>query len=97
MLLEGDAAALSADIPQAVVEGSSGSAGSASTASKADHVHPRTAYKLNEFVAPDGNVDFNGKEATDLCIDNQAGDPAAVLGKIYFKTGDTHAYLCTEV
>jgi hypothetical protein len=97
ILIDGDAAALSTDIPQAVVEGSSGSAGSASTASKADHVHPRTAYKLNEFVAPSGAVNFNGKEATGLCLDNQAGDPAAVLGKVYFKTGDTHAYLCTDV
>lgn len=53
------------------------------------------ALALNEFAVPSGAVNFNGKEATGLCLDNQASDPAAVLGKIYFKTGDTHPYICT--
>lgn len=44
------------------------------------------------------DLDFAGNEATDLALHNSATDPATpVLGKIYFKTGDTHPYICTAV
>lgn len=51
---------------------------------------------LNEFGEPTGAVEFNGQEANDLVLDKLATDPAVpVVGKIYFKTGDVHPYVCT--
>ena len=53
---------------------------------------------LHELGEPTGNVNFNKKEAISLALDNQASDPASpVLGQVYFKTGDTHPYICTAV
>lgn len=42
-------------------------------------------------------LDCGGQQLKDAVLDNEAADPAAVLGKIYFKTGDTHPYVCTAV
>jgi hypothetical protein len=52
---------------------------------------------LNELGLPTGAVDFNGQQAKDLALDNQAANPTPVLGKIYFKTGDLHPYVCTAI
>jgi len=51
-----------------------------------------TTAKLNI----DANLNMNKKELTAAALDNQATDPATpVLGQLYFKTGDTHPYICT--
>lgn len=42
-------------------------------------------------------LDFAGQQATDLVLHNSAGDPGTpVVGKIYYKTGDTSVYICTS-
>lgn len=42
-------------------------------------------------------LDVNGQQLTDAVLENNASDPVTpVLGKIYFKTGDTSAYVCTS-
>jgi len=59
---------------------------------------PPTAHTLNSHSAPDGKVAFAGKEAGDLVLENLEANPAVpILGKIYFKTGDTHPYVCVAV
>lgn len=53
--------------------------------------------KLNEFGNPTAKVPFAGQEGGDFCLENLAADPAPVLGKVYFKTGDLHPYVCTVI
>lgn len=54
--------------------------------------------KLNEFGEPTAKVPFAGQQGGDFVLENLAANPAApVLGKIYFKTGDLHPYVCTAV
>lgn len=53
--------------------------------------------KLNEFGEPTAKVPFAGQQAGDLVLENLASDPTPVLGKLYFKTGDLHPYVCTSV
>ena len=56
------------------------------------------AILLNEFGNPTAAININGQQLTDAVLQNSATDPAtAVLGKIYFKTGDTHPYVCTAI
>lgn len=44
----------------------------------------------------DDNLNVNKKQLTAAALDNEASDPTTpVLGQIYFKTGDTHPYICT--
>lgn len=44
----------------------------------------------------DQNLNVNKKQLTAAALDNQSTDPTTpVLGQIYFKTGDTHPYICT--
>lgn len=51
---------------------------------------------LHELGEPTSAVPFAGQQATDLVLENSVNNPAApVVGKIYFKIGDTAAYLCT--
>jgi hypothetical protein len=46
----------------------------------------------------DNNLNVNKKQLTAAALDNQASDPTTpVLGQIYFKTGDTHPYICTVI
>jgi hypothetical protein len=86
-----------------VAEAASAAEGTATSLARSDHVHacPSTwapsSHKLNSHSSPDGAVAFAGQQATNLVLDNEAADPTAVLGKIYFKTGDTHPYVCTAV
>lgn len=43
-------------------------------------------------------LDVNGQQLTDAVLENNAADPGTpVLGKIYFKTGDLHPYVCTAI
>ncbi|MCJ7423572.1 hypothetical protein MUP01_04800 [Candidatus Bathyarchaeota archaeon] len=63
--------------------------GTSTSLARADHKHA-----VGTFTA---NIDFGGKQANNLVLDNQAANPTGVAGKVYFKTGDTHAYLCTSV
>jgi len=59
---------------------------------------PPTAHTLNSHSAPDGKVAFAGKEAGDIVLENLAAKPAVpVLGKIYFKSGDLHPWVCTAI
>lgn len=54
--------------------------------------------KLHELGEPTGKVPFAGQQAGDLVLENLAANPAVpVLGKIYFKTGDLHPWVCTAV
>jgi hypothetical protein len=47
-------------------------------------------------ISIDANLNMNKKELTAAALDNQAADPTTpVAGQIYFKTGDTHPYVCT--
>ena len=47
-------------------------------------------------ISIDNNLNMNKKQLTAAALDNQTADPTTpVAGQIYFKTGDTHAYLCT--
>lgn len=56
------------------------------------------ATPLNDLAAADGAIAIAGQQLTDAVLDNQAANPAvAVLGKVYFKTGDTSAYVCTAI
>ena len=52
---------------------------------------------LSDLGEPTALVDFSGQQAKDLCLDNEAADPTGVLGKVYFKTGDTGVYVCTAI
>jgi hypothetical protein len=41
-------------------------------------------------------LDCGKQQLTAAALDNQASDPTTpVLGQVYFKTGDTHPYVCT--
>ena len=41
-------------------------------------------------------LDCAGQQLTDAVLENNAADPATpVIGKVYFKTGDVHPYICT--
>lgn len=53
----------------------------------------------SEHIEPlSAALDVNGQQLTDAVLHNSAADPATpVLGKIYFKTGDLHPYICTAV
>jgi len=43
-------------------------------------------------------LEVNGQQLKDAVLENNATDPETpVLGKIYFKTGDTHPYVCTSI
>ena len=43
-------------------------------------------------------LDFAGNQATDFVFQNNADNPVTpVLGKTYFKTGDTSVYVCTSI
>jgi len=53
--------------------------------------------KLNEFGNPTAKVPFAGQEGGDFCLENLAADPDPILGKVYFKTGDLHPYVCTVI
>jgi len=53
---------------------------------------------LHELGEPTAKVPFAGKEGGDFCLENLAANPAVpVLGKIYFKTGDSHPWVCTAI
>jgi len=50
----------------------------------------------SEHIEPlSATLEVNGQQLKDAVLDNEAADPTAVVGKIYFKTGDTHPYVCT--
>lgn len=45
------------------------------------------SHKLNQCTAPDGNVDFNQKQALTLVIENRTDDPGTpVDGQIWLRT-----------
>jgi hypothetical protein len=47
-------------------------------------------------ISIDANLNVNKKQLTAAALDNQTADPTTpVLGQLYFKTGDTHPYICT--
>lgn len=53
---------------------------------------------LNELGEPVAKVPIAGQQLGDLVLENLAADPATpVLGKIYFRTGDLHPYICTSI
>jgi len=50
-------------------------------------LHTHTLPKLNECTAPDGNVDFNQKQAITLVVENRTSDPGSpVNGQIWLRT-----------
>jgi hypothetical protein len=53
----------------------------------------------SEHIEPlSAKLECNGQQLENAVLENGAADPATpVLGKIYFKTGDTHPYVCTAV
>ena len=53
----------------------------------------------SEHIEPlSATLEVNGQQLKDACLENNAADPTTpVLGKVYFKTGDTHPYVCTAV
>jgi len=53
----------------------------------------------SEHIEPlSAKLECNGQQLENAVLENSATDPATpVLGKIYFKTGDTHPYVCTAV
>lgn len=103
-----DVASLSDSSPASV--GTALAAGSGASASRYDHVHDLGADCIDSdtLIADDvigsehieqlsADLDFGGNEATDMCFHNSASNPStAVLGKVYFKTGDTSVYVCTS-
>ena len=43
--------------------------------------------KLNDHVAPDGNVDFNDRQAIDFILENRTDDTGmTVTGQVWFRT-----------
>jgi hypothetical protein len=85
-----------------VAESASAAEGTATSLARSDHVHAcpatwaATAHKLNTHNAADGAVNCGKQQMTNMALDNQSSDPSTpVLGQIYFKTGDTHPYICT--
>ena len=57
------------------------------------------AHTLNDHTAPDAAMDFDGQQAKDLQVQNEASPPSAAVGKWYFDTtgGDLHLYLCSAI
>ena len=58
--------------------------------------------RLNEFAAPDGTVDFDLQEATDLVVmtvANEAALPAAniALGQLCWATGELSLHICSSI
>jgi len=54
------------------------------------------ATPLDNLAPADGAIDCGDQQLTDMALQNSAADPATpVVGKIYFKTGDLSAYICT--
>jgi len=53
----------------------------------------------SEHIEPlSAKLECNGQQLENAVLENSATDPATpVLGKIYFKTGDTHPYVCTAI
>lgn len=103
-----DVASLSDSSPVSV--GTAVAAGSGASASRYDHVHDLGADCIDsgDLVADDvigsehieqlsAALDFGGQQATDMVLDNQASNPSTpVVGKIYYNTGDSNAYICTS-
>jgi hypothetical protein len=43
-------------------------------------------------------LEVNGQQLENAVLENNASDPSTpVLGKVYFKTGDLHPYVCTVI
>ena len=53
----------------------------------------------SEHIEPlSAKLECNGQQLENAVLENSAADPTTpVLGKIYFKTGDTHPYVCTAI
>lgn len=53
----------------------------------------------SEHIEPlSAKLEVNGQQLENAVLENGAADPATpVLGKIYFKTGDLHPYVCTVI
>jgi len=53
----------------------------------------------SEHIEPlSAKLEVNGQQLENAVLENSATDPATpVLGKIYFKTGDLHPYVCTVI
>jgi len=53
----------------------------------------------SEHIEPlSATLEVNGQQLKDAVLENNAVDPTTpVLGKIYFKTGDLHPYVCTAI
>jgi hypothetical protein len=53
----------------------------------------------SEHIEPlSAKLECNGQQLENAVLENNAADPTTpVLGKIYFKTGDTHPYVCTAI
>jgi len=94
---------ISTTTPGTIAENATPAEGTSTSLARADHTHGSpaswtpAAHKLNTHSNPDGAVAFAGQQATDLVLHNAAANPTAVLGKIYFKTGDLHPYVCTSI
>ena len=77
--------------PTAAVDGGAAAEGTSSGISaRADHKHA-----LGPLAA---TLNFAGYQGANLVFENSATDPATpVLGKVYFRTGDLHPYVCTAI
>jgi len=53
----------------------------------------------SEHIEPlSAKLECNGQQLENAVLENNAVDPTTpVLGKVYFKTGDTHPYVCTAI
>jgi len=53
----------------------------------------------SEHIEPlSAKLECNGQQLENAVLENNAADPTTpVLGKIYFKTGDAHPYVCTAI
>jgi hypothetical protein len=53
----------------------------------------------SEHIEPlSAKLEVNGQQLENAVLENNAADPTTpVLGKIYFKTGDLHPYICTAI
>jgi hypothetical protein len=53
----------------------------------------------SEHIEPlSAKLECNGQQLENAVLENSATDPVvAVLGKVYFKTGDAHPYVCTGI
>jgi len=53
--------------------------------------------RLDEFAVPTATVAINKQMLGGAALDRQADDPGTpALAQIYFKTGDTGVYVCTD-